>query len=88
MPSSGMWRYGATCSQWFITRGFFYPEHGGDTFFRNVGSHKIYTAAHPRRRHSSRLKWRCEAVDWLQVAPERIQWRARVNAVVVNLEVP
>jgi hypothetical protein len=24
---------------------------GGDTFLRNVGSHKIYTAPHPRRRH-------------------------------------
>jgi hypothetical protein len=28
-------------------------EVGGDTFLRNVGSHKIYTAPHPRRRHSS-----------------------------------
>jgi hypothetical protein len=43
----------ATCSRWFLTRGFFYPEDGGDTFLRNVGSHKIYTAPHPRRRHSS-----------------------------------
>jgi hypothetical protein len=25
----------------------------GDTFLRNVGSHKIYTAPHPRRRYSS-----------------------------------
>jgi hypothetical protein len=31
----------------------FYPEDGGDTFLRNVGSHKIYTTPHPRRRHSS-----------------------------------
>jgi hypothetical protein len=31
----------------------FLPEDGGDTFLRNVGSHKIYTAPHPRRRHSS-----------------------------------
>jgi hypothetical protein len=30
-----------------------YPEDGGDMFFRNVGSHKIFTAPHPRRRHSS-----------------------------------
>jgi hypothetical protein len=29
------------------------PEDGGDTFLRNVGSHKIYTAPHPKRRHSS-----------------------------------
>jgi hypothetical protein len=42
----------ATCSRWFLARGFFYPEDGGDTFLRNVGSHKIYTAPHPRRRHS------------------------------------
>jgi hypothetical protein len=26
----------------------FYPEDGGDTFLRNVGSNKIYTAPHPR----------------------------------------
>jgi hypothetical protein len=32
---------------------FFYPEDGGDTLLRNVGSHKIYTASHPRRSHSS-----------------------------------
>jgi hypothetical protein len=45
----------ATCSRWFLTRGFFYSEDGGDTFLRNVGSHKMYTAPHPRRRHSSLL---------------------------------
>jgi hypothetical protein len=22
----------ATCSRWFLDRGFFYPEDGGDTF--------------------------------------------------------
>jgi hypothetical protein len=43
----------ATCSRWLLARGFFYPEDGGDTFLQNVGSHKIYTAPHPRRRHSS-----------------------------------
>jgi hypothetical protein len=43
----------ATCSRWFLARGFFYPEDGGDTFLRNVGSHMIYTAPHPRRRNSS-----------------------------------
>jgi hypothetical protein len=33
---------------------FFYPEDGGDTILRNVGSiDHIYTAPHPRRRHSS-----------------------------------
>jgi hypothetical protein len=45
----------ATCSRWFLTRGFFYPEDWGDTFLRNVGSHKIYTAPHPRRRYFSLL---------------------------------
>jgi hypothetical protein len=43
----------ATCSRWFLARGFFYLEDGSDTFLRKVGSHKIYTAAHPGRRHSS-----------------------------------
>jgi hypothetical protein len=46
----------ATCSRRFLARGFFYPEDEGDTFLRNVGSHKIYTAPHPRRRHSSSTK--------------------------------
>jgi hypothetical protein len=36
-----------------LSRGFFYPEDGGDTFLRNVGSHKVYTAPRPGRRHSS-----------------------------------
>jgi hypothetical protein len=45
----------ATCSRWFLARGFFYPEDGGDTFLRNVSSHKIYTAPHLRRRHFSFL---------------------------------
>jgi hypothetical protein len=38
----------AACSRWLLSRGFFYPEYGGNTFLRNVGSHKIYTAPHPR----------------------------------------
>jgi hypothetical protein len=37
----------------FSLADFFYPEDGGYTFLRNVGSHKIYMASHPRRRHSS-----------------------------------
>jgi hypothetical protein len=32
----------ADCS---LARRFFNPEDGGDTFLRNVGSHKIHTAA-------------------------------------------
>jgi hypothetical protein len=47
------WASAATCSRWFLARGFFYPEDGGDTFLWNIGLHKIYTAPHPRRRHSS-----------------------------------
>jgi hypothetical protein len=43
----------ATYSRWFLDHGFFYPEDGGDTFSRNVGSLKIYTAPHPRNRNSS-----------------------------------
>jgi hypothetical protein len=31
-------------SRWVLPRGFIYSEDGGDTFLRNVGSHKIYTA--------------------------------------------
>jgi hypothetical protein len=50
MPSSGVWRRvdAASCSRWFFARGFFYPEDGGDTILRNVGSiDYIYTAPHP-----------------------------------------
>jgi hypothetical protein len=43
----------ANCWRWFLARGFFYPKDGGDTFLRNISSHKIYTAPYPRRRHSS-----------------------------------
>jgi hypothetical protein len=49
----GTYRLNLQGSRWFLARGFFYLEDEGDTFFRNVGSHKIYTAPHPRRRHSS-----------------------------------
>jgi hypothetical protein len=34
-----------TCSRWFLARGFFYPEDGGDTFPRNVGSQDLDGAA-------------------------------------------
>jgi hypothetical protein len=43
----------ATCSRWFLAYGFFYREDRGDTFLRNVVSHKIYPATHSRRRHST-----------------------------------
>jgi hypothetical protein len=32
----------------------FYPEDAGDTFLRNISSHKIYTVPHPRIWHSSK----------------------------------
>jgi hypothetical protein len=60
MPSPGIWRHvdfvwtdvaAATCSSLFLACWFFYPEDGDDMFLRNVGSHKIYTAPHPRIRH-------------------------------------
>jgi hypothetical protein len=41
------------CSLQPPANGFFYPEDGGDTFLRNVRSHKIYTAQHSRRLQSS-----------------------------------
>jgi hypothetical protein len=47
----------ATCWRWFPARGIFYPEDGGDTFLRNVDWPRIYTAPHPRRRHSSNMKF-------------------------------
>jgi hypothetical protein len=34
----------ATCSHWFLARGFFYLEDEGDRFLRNVGSHNLYGA--------------------------------------------
>jgi hypothetical protein len=41
--------------RWFLARGFLYSEDGSDMFLRNVGSHKNYTAPHPRKRHFSLL---------------------------------
>jgi hypothetical protein len=34
----------ATCPRWFPARGFIYPENGGDTFLRNVGSRDLHGA--------------------------------------------
>jgi hypothetical protein len=40
--------------------GSYRPEDGGDTILRNVGSiDHIYTAPHPRRRHSSSRNINC-----------------------------
>jgi hypothetical protein len=41
------------------SRIFFYSEVRGDTFLRNVGSHKLYTAPDPKKRYSSHSH-RCE----------------------------
>jgi hypothetical protein len=46
-----------TCLRCFLARGFIYHEYGGARYIRNVGSHKIYTAPHPKRRHSSYITW-------------------------------
>jgi hypothetical protein len=40
----------ATCSRWFLARGFFYHEDGGNKFLRNIVSHKNYTAPHPPKK--------------------------------------
>jgi hypothetical protein len=58
MKNAVFWGLAPFCSylltRWFFARGFFYPEDGGDTILRNVGSiDHIYTAPHPRRRRSS-----------------------------------
>jgi hypothetical protein len=37
----------------FLSRLLLFPDDGGDTFLRNVGSFKIHSASHPRIRHSS-----------------------------------
>jgi hypothetical protein len=52
-PCSRKQLYLLPASRWFLASGFFYPEDGGDTFLRNVCSHKIYKVPHPRIRHSS-----------------------------------
>jgi hypothetical protein len=52
----------ATCSRWLLAHGFFHPEDGGDTFLWKVGSQKIYTAPHPRRRHSSAQEYLLRAI--------------------------
>jgi hypothetical protein len=49
----------ATCSRWFLTQGFFYPEDGVDTFLQNVSSHKICMAPHPRRQFFQ-ISFNCE----------------------------
>jgi hypothetical protein len=46
----------------------FHPEDGGDMFLRNVGSHKIYTAPHPRRRHSLWLPlWKPQIIQYTKL---------------------
>jgi hypothetical protein len=80
----------ATCPRWFLAPGFFYPEDGDDTFLRNVGSHKIYMAPHPRRRHSSwymtlrtflrnenRLKTRAVYINECLVKNQDVEWGRR-----------
>jgi hypothetical protein len=88
----------ATCSRWFLSRGFFYPEDEGDAFFRNVGLHKTYTAPHPRRRHSSQTyispqpkngKWRLSAygiyTDW---SDERVSFYTGASRIALVRTIP
>jgi hypothetical protein len=80
MPSSGMWRrvdLAATCSRWFLVHGFFYPLNGGDMLLRNVGSHKKYTAPHPKIRHSS-LGILLEHVSYLVIIVCTLECEMRV----------
>jgi hypothetical protein len=53
MKEAVFWVATVTSSSWFLAHRFFYPEDGGDTILRNVGSHKNYTATQPRKRLSS-----------------------------------
>jgi hypothetical protein len=64
----------------------FYHKDGGDMFLRNVGSHKIYTAPHPRTRHSN-IKMYLSEMNWVDLAQDRDQWWDLVN-IIMNLRVP
>jgi hypothetical protein len=46
-----------------------------DTFFRNVGSHMIYTAQHPRRQHSSEALHVAPSVD----ASWQLYWQLQLD---------
>jgi hypothetical protein len=100
MLSSGMWHCIdlvwsdiseeriTTCSRWFLFHGFFYPEDGGDTFLRNVGSYKIYTAPHPRGLHSSVVKLTLRKLLMLKCVPPKLSLCiiiAKLRPVHVNL---
>jgi hypothetical protein len=81
MKNSVFWGVAGSCSRWFFARGFFYPEDGGGTILRNVGSiDHIYTAPHPRRRHSSKLKeFKIKArtyknIDRMSIHPEALSY--------------
>jgi len=46
----------------------------------------------PRRRWEDNIKMNlqeveCEDMEWIELAPDRVRWRALVNA-VINLRVP
>jgi hypothetical protein len=81
----------ATCLRRFLAREFFYPEHGNDTFLRNVGSHNIYTAPHPSCSHlftlvpRSRifLPWR-----WRRYASSKRQYTQDLHGATSKLQPP
>jgi hypothetical protein len=54
-PSTSGWKHPRARNQRVqvaAARGIFYHVDEGDTFLRNVGSHKYNTATYPRKRHS------------------------------------
>jgi hypothetical protein len=66
----------ATCSRWFLARGFFYPEDGGDTFLetsvhrrstrRHVQENGIFHSHHRENLKSYIMKYLlCEEYIWL-----------------------
>jgi hypothetical protein len=82
----------ATCSRWFFPRGFFYPEDGGDTILRNVGSiDHIYTAPHPRRRHSSEYTfhhktnpWHYDGSNWIKI---KVEVSSDISEHVISIQI-
>jgi hypothetical protein len=79
LPSARNCGLPATCLWWFLALGFFYPEDGGDTFLRNVGSHKIYMAPHRRRWHTSEIVMFSESCSEFS-----IQLRRRTSAGILK----
>jgi hypothetical protein len=61
--------WGSSVSGWL--------QSSGDTFLRNVGSHKIYTASYPTRQHSS------SSPSWKQIFYKSVEVLVVLVVVVV-----